>query len=267
MRSSRRHRLAAAAVVVCCVLLGGTDPGTALPGIPAPPIGYVLLWQGGPPGSWATPVLRGAADAQDFQRLAAILRSAAVIPGVSWNQSRDGLSVFNPGPVMSSGYTVAWRGGPQLNVTNTVDACSGNTCGPAPTYAQVDGVVVHAPGLIPLLESLAHRTRQVDSLVATPWTQAPGGPLTIAGQGWIGPTVRISLSWGVGVGPDGVGFDFPIAGVPQGGTESRVLAGATVEAGTFRWTGTLPGDLAPGTYGLSADDGARSVAWLNLQVT
>jgi hypothetical protein len=80
----------------------------------------------------------------------------------------------------------------------------------------------------------------------TPATATAGGNVTVTGSGWPdGATVTLSVDFG------------------NGGEQ---LASATTSNGSFAATITLPPDVTPGSYTVTAQDGQGDVATQTLTI-
>jgi len=236
-------------------------PSTAKPGSTAgspsfqPPSGSVAFVVATGQG-WSAPVHPDRAIAR---QLAARLRSAVRIPRPPQAPpARSGLNVLaSPSPMQ--GWKIGFTGGaPPVSVLADVVRCSagagggGLECVPAPEGALIDGRAMAAPGLIALLTPL---TAHLPAVPALTLISGPGALLSIAGQGWVGPTVTLSLTWCVPGQQCG------------GGNQANLGTAAVAPDGTFSWTALLPTDVPAKATATSVNAADRvRVANANVEV-
>ncbi len=209
-----------------------------LPPIPRAPVTFVI--EGG--AAWRAPLVPSAADAASFARLVALLRAARQTPPIPAMVFRPGtLTVLASPPAGSPSWVIGFPNGRSVNVAAEVVRCGTAGCPPAAGYATLDGVPARAPGLITALQAITSGLPVLQAITIRPSALPPGGSARVAGAGWIGPTVRLSLAWN----GSGAVRPVPVATVP-------------VHGGRFAWDGRLPTDLQAGPYQLDAADPVRA---------
>lgn len=171
---------------------------------------------------WTAPWWPTAGDQATFARIAATLRQATPLPPLG-QQPAPGLDRYQPTAMANVSWSIAVSG-QTTPVTIQPDI---ERCAPGATAASgcqlvsndvlVNGRPESAPGLIQSLQSLP--PAWVQPLVGTLGLQE----LDVAGHGWVGPTVSLSLSWNGG-------NTFPV----------RLGTVHVGPSGAFTWTGRLP---------------------------
>lgn len=218
-------------------------PAATPASIPSGAVGFVVETG----AQWRAPL---HPDASAAAQLATMLRNATPLADLPHGPPpQPGVNIL-VGPPTSEhgweiGFTDTW---PPVTVAPDVVRCApganGLQCSPVDDDALIDGRAVAAPGLVALLTSLTAGSPQVPPLTVQP---GPGALLSIRGQGWVGPSVTLTLSWCVPHQPC------------RGG--GRPLGSAAVHAdGTFSGTALLPPDLpADATaFSVNASDGVRT---------
>ena len=201
----------------------GSSPtsASAAPDVVSPLV-YVVDNTVATPRWWTAPWWPTAGDQATFARIAAALRQATPLPPLG-QRPAPGLDLYPPTAIAAVSWSINVRGSTApVTIQPDIERCasgahSASGCQPLSSDVLVNGRPESVPGLMGLLHSLA--TTTVRPMVFT----LNASQLQVSGAGWIGPTVRLSLSWNGG-------STFPV----------RLGTVHVAPGGAFAWAGSLP---------------------------
>ena len=222
-------------------------------------VAFIVENSGQPGAEWRAPVLPSAADTAALSAVRTALVGAVTVSGVpTMSCGVSGLMVIIPPPMSgATSWEIGLSGGSVLRVSSDVLTCDGsgqqsgaeNTI--AVNYADIDGRVEKAPGLIGDLSSLSQDQPTVTALAVSPNSLAAEQPLQVTGSGWVGSRVTLGVSWCASTGSN---------------CRAASLGSAPVDGGHISWAGSLPSTVPPNATDLtfSGANSLRSIGGVEL---